>query len=135
LQRPLKNWYWQGIVDIMDVCIILHNMIVEARRTSYTVSEYAEEGREWYASTDTYRPDADNNNPTPPPSVSLFQRSDDSNSNFLLQADLSTRMAIRVAHLNQQIKNQEEHLSLKNDLMNHLWQRHSRRGRQQQQQV
>jgi hypothetical protein len=32
LQRPIKNWYWTDIVDIMDVCIILQNMIVESCR-------------------------------------------------------------------------------------------------------
>jgi hypothetical protein len=54
LQRPLKNWLWQDIVDIMDVCIILHNMIVEVRRTNYSVSKYANTGQEWYAATDTF---------------------------------------------------------------------------------
>jgi hypothetical protein len=37
LQRPIKNWYWVDIVEIMDVCIILHNMIVESRRENFSV--------------------------------------------------------------------------------------------------
>jgi hypothetical protein len=36
---------------------------------------------------------------------------------------LATHIAIHVAHLNESIKNQQEHFSLKNDLMSHLWER------------
>jgi hypothetical protein len=45
LQRPIKSWYWQDIVDIMDTCIIMHNMIVESRRELFSVSEYMQSGR------------------------------------------------------------------------------------------
>ena len=31
LQRPLRNWYLHDIVNILHCCVILHNMIVEAR--------------------------------------------------------------------------------------------------------
>ena len=31
LQRPLRNWYLEDIVNILHCCVILHNMIVEAR--------------------------------------------------------------------------------------------------------
>jgi hypothetical protein len=47
LQRPLKNWYWNNIVDIMDTFIIMHNMIIKSRRVSYAVSEYLNTGRCW----------------------------------------------------------------------------------------
>lgn len=152
LQRPLKNWKWTDIVDIMDCCIIIHNMIVECRRETYSVSEYMEKGRQWYAATDVFRPSDNNGNlaatmtaatteatttaatnqsTTGPPTLSLFRLDDRSSDgeNILLQADLSTRIAIRVAHMNEMMKNQQEHLSLKNDLMNHLWQNRSRRQR------
>jgi hypothetical protein len=38
-------------------------------------------------------------------------------------------MAIRVAHLNEEMKNQQEHFSLKSDLMIHLWARKKNRRR------
>jgi hypothetical protein len=147
LQRPLKNWYWQEIVDIVDCCIILHNMVVESRRESYIVSDYLNTGHRWYAATDTFRSinndnststaatagttateETDNNRP---PIVSLFRNEDESsgnNTNIILQSDLATRMAIRVAHMNDQMKNQQEHFSLKSDLMMHLW--NNRKNRQ-----
>jgi hypothetical protein len=165
LQRPIKNWYWHQIVDLMDVCIILHNMVVEARRENYSVCEYMDTGRRWYAATDIFRPSpnsndgatATNSNSTTttmttttnsnsttmtnsnsttttnrssdPPVVSLF-RNDEEDENILFQNDLATSIAIRVAHMNERMKCQQEHFSLKNDLMNHLWQRRSRRRRQ-----
>jgi hypothetical protein len=62
LQRPIKSWYWQDIVDIMDTWIIMHNMIVESRRELFSVSEYMQSGRVWYAATDTFRATNNNNN-------------------------------------------------------------------------
>jgi hypothetical protein len=41
-------------------------------------------------------------------------------------------MAIRVAHMNDQMKNQQEHFSLKNDLMAHLWNNRKNRQRNNQ---
>jgi hypothetical protein len=54
LQRPLKNWYWLDIVNTMDVCIIIHNMVVESHRVNYSVSDYINTGRCWYAATDVF---------------------------------------------------------------------------------
>jgi hypothetical protein len=128
LQRPIKNWYWTDIVDIMDVCIILHNMIVESRRENFSVSEYLESGSaEWYAATDVFRASETENNP--PPVVSLFKNADEQIGDVLLEADLATRMAIRVGAVNENIRNTAEHFSLKSDLMEHLW--HRRRNRRQ----
>jgi hypothetical protein len=54
----------------------------------------------------------------------LFRNEEENvGGNILVEADLATRIAIRVAHLNESIKNQPEHFSLKNDLMSHLWER------------
>jgi hypothetical protein len=56
LQCPIKSWYWTDIINIMDVCIILHNMIVKSCRENFSVSEYLESGSEqWYAATDVFR--------------------------------------------------------------------------------
>jgi hypothetical protein len=127
-------------------------MIVESRRESYAVSEYLNTGRRWYAAMDTFHATTnDNNNSTSttstttenststttnnnnhPPTVSLFRNEDDNiGDNVLVQADMATRMAIRVAHMNEQMKNQQEHFSLKNDLMNHLWRKKRQRSSNQ----
>jgi hypothetical protein len=159
LQRPLKNWYWSDIVNTMDVCIIIHNMIVESRRVNYSVSDYINTGRRWYAATDVFNqtigtnnsattnnnstgtndnsPTATNNNSTTtttatnnPPIVSLFRVEEEiDGGNILFEADLASRIAIRVAHMNERMKCQAEHFSLKSDLMNHLWQLRSNRKR------
>jgi hypothetical protein len=126
LQRPIKNWYWVDIVNIMDVCIILHNMIVESRRENFSVSEYLESGSdEWYAATDVFRESENENNP--PPVVSLFKHADEQIDDVLFEADLVTCMAIRVGAVNENIQNAAEHFSLKSDLMEHLWHRRSNR--------
>ena len=31
LQRPLRNWYLEDIKNMLYACIIIHNMVVEAR--------------------------------------------------------------------------------------------------------
>jgi hypothetical protein len=133
LQRPIKSCNWQDIIDIMDTCIIMHNMIVESRRELFSVSEYMQSGRVWYTATDTYRAtnndNNDNNNNQQPPTVTLFRNKEENvGGNILVEADLATHIVIRVAHLNESIKNQQEHFSLKNDLMSHLWERKQHRS-------
>jgi hypothetical protein len=70
LQRPIRFWYWEEIVDLVDCCIILHNMIVEHRRFDYAVGSYADRGGTFYAATDQH------GGGDAPGSVSLFQHMD-----------------------------------------------------------
>jgi hypothetical protein len=125
LQSPIKSWYWEDIMDIMDVCILVHNMIIENHRQHYIISEYIEAGQEWYAATKG--PFCATNNETNHPLiVSLFYNDEHQHSNaanILIEADLAICMAISVAHLNEEMKHQQEHFLLKNNLMNHLWAR------------
>jgi hypothetical protein len=51
----------------------------------------------------------------------LFKNADEQIGDALLEADLATRMAIRVGAVNENIRNTAEHFSLKSDLMEHLW--------------
>jgi hypothetical protein len=160
-QCPLKNWYWEEIVNIMDVSIILHSMVVKNPHENYSVSEYMNTGRCWFAATDVFHPMttannsatinndstetndnsvmASNNNSTTttttmttnnnqPPIVSLFHvKEERDGDNILLEADFASHIAIRVVHMNERMKCQQEHFSLKSDLMNHLWQLRSNR--------
>jgi hypothetical protein len=58
-----------------------------------------------------------------PPIVSLFHVEEESDGdNILPKADLASRIAICVVHMNERMKCQQEHFSLKSDLMTHLWQ-------------
>ena len=43
--RPIQMWNWDEIIDLLDCCVILHNLIVEHRRTQYSVSSYKCVGR------------------------------------------------------------------------------------------
>jgi hypothetical protein len=132
-------------------------MVVESRRENYSVSDYMNTGRRWYAATNVFNqttgtnnsattnnnstgtsnnlPTATNNNLTTtatnnPPIVSLFQVEEESDGgNILFETDLASRIAIRVAHMNERMKCQAEHFSLKSDLMNHLWQLRLKRRR------
>jgi hypothetical protein len=114
LQRPLRNWYWNDIVDILDCCIILHNMVVENRRTLHAVEGYVNSGeQQWHAAVDAFA------NAEPPENVSLFVQED-----VLANLEMADIIAIRVAHFNNAMKNADEHHSLKNDLITHLWNRH-----------
>jgi Plant transposon protein len=40
LANPLRNWEISDIQDILDCCIIMHNMVTEHRRSDYKVSDW-----------------------------------------------------------------------------------------------
>jgi hypothetical protein len=71
---------------------------------------------------------ASENENNPPPIVSLFKNADEQIGDALLEADLATRMAIRVGAVNENIRNTAEHFSLKSDLMEHYSNRRQRRN-------
>ena len=35
LKRPLRNWYLRDIVNILNTCVILHNMTIESRKDAF----------------------------------------------------------------------------------------------------
>jgi hypothetical protein len=70
---------------------------------------------------------ASENDNNPPPIVSLFKHADEQIDDVLFEADLASGMAIRVGALNENIRNNAEHFSLKSDLMEHLWRHRSNR--------
>jgi hypothetical protein len=47
---------------MMDVCIIIHNMVVESHRENYSVSDYMNTGQRWYAATNVFHQMTGTNN-------------------------------------------------------------------------
>ena len=47
LQRPLRNWYLEDIIDLLHCCVIIHNMIVEFRHGDLGYDEEAIEGKKF----------------------------------------------------------------------------------------
>lgn len=112
LSRPLRHFYWEDTVDLLDCCIILHNMVVENRRSEYNVGlhEYAQQTTVPLAPRETDRPP-----------VTLFGSAVSGQET----ADLhpSEVRSMNIAALTERLKNPVEHHSLKNDLVEHLWAR------------
>ena len=100
------------LCDIMKACIIMHNMIVEDERSNYTRADvlrrYYEEDRPQRTRTTSGPSTSDtvNNN-------ELFEYNVERPPNI----DFDTYVDRRIALRDRQI-----HLSLKNDLVEHIWQ-------------
>ncbi|XP_021728264.1 uncharacterized protein LOC110695315 [Chenopodium quinoa] len=110
IRKPSLAYDEDILRDIMKACIIMHNMIVEDERHNYTRAEvlrafYEEDQQESTpASTST----------TPP-----FEFNVGRPTNFDFNAFLQRKASLR---------NREIHLSLKRDLVEHIWQRYGPRN-------
>ncbi|GJW77330.1 putative nuclease HARBI1 [Tanacetum coccineum] len=95
LRRPCLIWDYKKMGEIMIACIIMHNMIVEDERETYKNSDPSE-----------FFNDMDTN--------------DDDVVTYSTEriADLASFMRNR-----EQLRNREAHSSLKNDLIEHIWQK------------
>jgi Plant transposon protein len=115
LARPLRNFYWDDIVDLLDCCVILHNMAVEHRRSQFVI------GLHEYAPVDEFGADQ-------VPDVTLFGGQEQllaAAPNLLQPAEIRS---LRMAALSQNMKNAVEHHSLKADLVEHVWARNHGTG-------
>ena len=96
LQRPLRMWYLEDITDLLDCCIILHNMTVDARAGKLSDEEEEQAMQQTFPlfghppvdAEDTARDGAD-----------LF--------------------ASGIALFNNRMQSETEHHKLKNDLVEH----------------
>ncbi|XP_012699996.1 uncharacterized protein LOC105913484 [Setaria italica] len=99
VKRPARLWKRDDVVNIMQACIILHNMIVEDEKELVKI------------------PLDLNDNPSAtivlPPEV---RTSDDPNPCF-----------VEVLRRNKVIRARSTHKQLKNDLVEHIWQRYGRK--------
>ncbi|XP_021723786.1 uncharacterized protein LOC110690885 [Chenopodium quinoa] len=110
IRKPSLAYDEDILRDIMKACIIMHNMIVEDERHNYTRAEvlrafYEEDQQESTpASTST----------TPP-----FEFNVGRPTNFDFNAFLQRKASLR---------DREIHLSLKRDLVEHIWQHYGPRN-------
>lgn len=94
LRRPCLIWDYEQMGQIMNACIIMHNMIVEDERETYQNFDPSE-----------------------------FLNDAHTNGNDVVEysteriADLRSYMRNK-----EQLRNREAHSSLKNDLIEHIWQ-------------
>jgi Plant transposon protein len=109
LQKPILAWDESFISDIVDVCIILHNMIVEERRTTYVSEAYLERAH------DLNVHDAMNES-TP---ISLFQT--DVDGLEFQHLSLAEKIAERMANIDNDLKREVENIALQYDLLESLW--------------
>ena len=113
LACPLRNYYWDDIVDLLDCCIILHNMDVEHRRPHFAVGHHA------VALTEAF-----NLNNNDPPPVTLFGQ--DNGTEAIEGLNPVERRSMAIAQLSERMMDAVEHNSLKHDLVEHCWARKNR---------
>ena len=97
LQRPLRGWYLEELKDIVDACVILHNMTVEARFGS------VDSGEQIYTNTSGF---------------SSFGRQQITAEQAA--ADSIVLFAARVAAFDTAMQSSYEHYLLKRDLVEHI---------------
>lgn len=105
LQRPLRGWYVEEIIDLLHCCIILHNMVVE-----YYGDEYLE--KEAAAQDFAEREQKDRSWPLFGGAVVPEE---------ILLADGAEVFAARVAAFNSAMTGDIQHYKLKHDLTEHVY--------------
>jgi hypothetical protein len=113
LKNPVRYWHLPDICDILDCCVILHNMVVEARRDATAFDDNA-----FQAAVDIYA-----NGPAANiPRISLFGQNANALQEEVANEDEMIRFQ-RLGRLHDSIHDVQAHLSLKADLTEHMWRR------------
>jgi hypothetical protein len=107
LAHPLRNFFWDDVVDILDCCIILHNMVVENRRPLFATGANAAAAAAAAATNDI-------------PAFSLFG-TDNDDPTLVANLQQAEIRSMQMAALSERMKSRDEHHSLKNDLVEHIW--------------
>lgn len=97
LERKLHGWYLREIKDIVDCCIILHNMAREIRNVSFNFTQMAD-SKEDKVDFDT-------------PVESIFMETGNQ-----VGEETENILAAQVAHLSTIIENSVKHVELMEDL-------------------
>lgn len=128
LERPIRLWYMRDIYNLLYCCVIMHNMIVEERRSLHPdepVGPWLEQAAAQFrherqqaaaaAANNNQRQQQDNNGNQ----WSLF-----GHAAAAIDVDaeqVGAMLAARVATVSANIQNEREHFHLKRDLMQHIW--------------
>jgi len=109
LQQLLQLWYLESIALVLECCIIFHNMVVENKRNNYTINEWVR----------NQLVDANLNNNDNLAHVSLYGNNNvaQPGPNVLGPGQAGLR-GMRVA---SSIDDPYKHMSLKEDLKEHIW--------------
>jgi len=112
LQNPIRKWYLDNIKDILDCCIIFHNMVVEHYRDSYTINDWAKNqlANEDLTDANLAR-------------LSIFGTDNLGNIDQAPLAATPQAQALRGARMIENFDDAMAHASLKADLVEHLWKR------------
>lgn len=111
LARPSRLWYRRDIDNVMKACVIIHNMVVEARRDTYASGMAAlglfRDASELFQTTNTFK----------------WQ------SRVSLESALGTPMsdsmwASKVMEREERITSTVDHFALKRDLIARVWKEH-----------
>ena len=109
LNKPLLAWDVEDIKNIVDACIIVHNMIVETRKATYSSDDYLDVQA-------AMEPVQGNNVQI----VSMFSDWDDHPQQHA-GLDMGELLAVRMEAINEDMKNEAEHAALQYDLQEDLW--------------
>lgn len=115
LKRPLRNWYLSDIKNILHCCIIMHNMIVEARRTNFMPARRGLDEESEDPQEDTL----------PDSTISLFGHASiegEEEEDAVVQEAIGTALANRVSTVYGNIEDREYYNKLRNDLVQHVTQ-------------
>jgi len=122
LKQPLRWWYHEDIKDLVDCCIILHNMLVEKNRSKYANSSRLSRvpAHRLQFLQSLLNPQLDDTEP-----VTIFPHS--STREDLTEEEVNQMFAARVAHLDQSITDRDKAANLRHDLIAHIWNNHRKK--------
>lgn len=120
LNKAFRNWSSEDITDVIDCAIIIHNMIVQERRSQYLTSQVCEEQPTSVSNAvagDLEEIIED------PPVVTLFAQEEQGQLALGSEATQFTQQQIagRAWLIDEGMKNVEEHMNLKFDLMEEMY--------------
>ena len=104
LKHHLRGWYSSDIKQVVDCCVIIHNMTQEVQMTDYTFKDQME---------------SENNNEEEEEVQSIFF-----NEENQVGDNIEHALHTRVAHMCSVLEDSTKHIQLRDDLMEHIMRRH-----------
>jgi len=104
LKQPFRNWYLDDITQIVECCVIIHNMTIDERRQNYTFNDVRENGE-----------DVAEDAPDLGVHESLFGLPE-----VGIDEETGAVQAARVANMMSTIEDTARHYTLQHDLYEHI---------------